>query len=570
MANNTYPVLCGGTFFTLVLAAKREGTDKRSQYAGKLSELSQPELLAGLGRVVYPEYAPSGSKKVRSTNASAYRSCENDGTNLSFLYPQAVTAFDNRVKSEYVIALKAMCGFVSRFLEIGTSIAQEVWIVKCLLDLINSDQSIDDGQLFYIGETGQDITKAALRNKSDFCLQSFLLGVWHFIVVSRPDNKAGKATFDLWCPSSGNRTTREYEGNMGNGIQRIINVSILDAPSVDAVEQADNLAANEPTPVSQPELDNTSRKNNLLDLFEDALDEYDIAEFIDSDYTAMPLRMSLAIAVDTFVDAMRYHLRSFRRQQDEVFKNVISFVNAIEDYSGFLSMRMFSGDGNGKFSKWMWNNTIEDVEAARKYRRTINSLYGLISDGGTLSVFGYTSPDEDEKSQDGAGASSTEDWEISHEYYNLFVISDEIKNYRFTMQKDRSLRSDSDMVKKFGDLTPEAIAQIKTFPSLFMHENTNYGGQTSSDQEAYYGFVTGLRIQKNGVIKVYFRCEAKVNQQQINDIARLLDIYEGSGVMELNHTHWAIKNVDLIEELNEAGLLPKEDTTRALGGKANV
>ena len=127
------------------------------------------------------------------------------------------------------------------------------------------------------------------------------------------------------------------------------------------------------------------------------------------------------------------------------------------------------------------------------------------------------------------------------------------------MPKDRSLRSNSDIVKKFADLTSEVIEQIKTFPSLFMYENTEYGGRTSPDQKAYFGFVTDLRVQENGLIKVRFRRDADINQQQINDIAHLLDIHEGSGIMELNQTHWTIKNVDLIEELTEAELLPQEE-----------
>lgn len=57
MSNIVYPVLCGGTFFTLVLEARRQRTSKRSQHAGELDGLSQPKTLAGLGRVVYPEYA---------------------------------------------------------------------------------------------------------------------------------------------------------------------------------------------------------------------------------------------------------------------------------------------------------------------------------------------------------------------------------------------------------------------------------------------------------------------------------------------------------------------------------
>ncbi len=588
MSNNTYPVLCGGLFFTLVLEARIQRTSKRSQYAGELDGLSQTETLAGLGRVVYPEYAPPKKKHTFRTNASDYRSCDNNGTNLSFLFDQTVAVFDNRVKTDYPSALKAMVDFVGRFLDVGTSTAKEVWLLKALLELIDADHSIDDTQVFYIDESGQGITKAALRSMNNFCLQSFLLGVWHFIIVNRHDNKVGKATFDLLCPPK-SRAERKYEGKLGDGIPSAINVTLVAAVgdaaqgTMTAAEEADELSALDADVQSSRGADKRPEPKSLLELFEDAIDEFDIAEFVDSDYTAMPLRMNLAIAVDTFVETLRYHLRSFRRQQNDVFKNVMSFVNAIEQYSAFLSMKMFCGDGSGRFSKWMWNNTSEDVEAAWKYRNNINLLYGLVSGGGTLSVYGYSTPEntaetESNEAKVNADKSSAanslvvnnpnvvkqhgniqiKDREISRDYYNLFVIGDEIKNNRFTMPKDRSLRSNSDNVKKFADLTLEAIAQIKTFPSLFMNENTEYGGRTSPEQEAYYGFVTDLRVQDNGIIKVRFRCDAKIKQQQLNDIFRMLDIHEGPGIMELNHTHWAIKNVDLIEELTEADLLPKE------------
>jgi hypothetical protein len=162
--------------------------------------------------------------------------------------------------------------------------------------------------------------------------------------------------------------------------------------------------------------------------------------------------------------------------------------------------------------------------------------------------------DKNNKSNQGEVMTS-ENQQISRDYYNLFVISDDISNGRFTMPKDRSLRGESEIVKKIADLNAESIEIIKSLSSIFLNENTKYGGLTSPEQEAYFGFVTDLKIQENGLLKVRFRWEAKVYQQKINEIAHLLDIYQGSGVMELNHTHGAIKHVDLIDELTVAGLL---------------
>ena len=151
-------------------------------------------------------------------------------SNLAFLFTQEVLSFDTRVKTRYLEALSAMDDFVQRFLEVGTSTAKEVWLVKALLDLIDADQSIDNDQAFYIGEVGQKITKAALRDMSDFFFQPFLLGIWHFAVVIRKDNTEGKSTYDIWCPSQGGKE-RKYIGTMGVGITRSINVPLIEAAS---------------------------------------------------------------------------------------------------------------------------------------------------------------------------------------------------------------------------------------------------------------------------------------------------------------------------------------------------
>jgi hypothetical protein len=230
VANRTYPVLCGGTYFTLILEARRQRTSQRSRYEGEQDGLSQPDTLTGLGKVVYTEYIPPSNKQTFKTNVNAYKTCADDGSNLSFLFQDKVSAFDSKVKSAYNTVLDAMCGFVNTFLEVGTSINKEEWLIKAILDLIENDESIPDEQEFFIGNNGQGIKKSTLRQMNDFSLQPFLLGVWHYIVVNRPDNRSGKGTFDRWCPSRG-RSERKYEGNMGSGIERMINVDVLAAPA---------------------------------------------------------------------------------------------------------------------------------------------------------------------------------------------------------------------------------------------------------------------------------------------------------------------------------------------------
>ena len=49
-------------------------------------------------------------------------------------------------------------------------------------------QSIGGGDEFYIGSDGGKMKKAALGGLTGICLPSFLLGVWHYVVVYRKDN----------------------------------------------------------------------------------------------------------------------------------------------------------------------------------------------------------------------------------------------------------------------------------------------------------------------------------------------------------------------------------------------
>lgn len=144
---------------------------------------------------------------------------------------------------------------------------------------------------------------------------------------------------------------------------------------------------------------------------------------------------------------------------------------------------------------------------------------------------------------------------FNYDYYNLFVIGEELFNSdHFLVPKDRALTEST--VKEVKDalasLTPEAVATIKTFPALFASEN-HYYGKTDDMHYAYYGFVTDVRIQDNG-IKVYFRSLNPVPQQKINELAYELGLGRASYFNELNRTHWAIKKINLVEALRDAGI----------------
>ena len=119
----------------------------------------------------------------------------------------------------------------------------------------------------------------------------------------------------------------------------------------------------------------------------------------------------------------------------------------------------------------------------------------------------------------------------SHEYYKL--TSDYIRD-------------------KVNGLEPEAIEQIKTFPAIFCSENHEMG-KTDDDQMAYYGLVTDVKVQDNG-IKIYYRVLNALQQKILNENLFDLGIDGNDRFNELNHTHWAIKRIDLVTTLKEIGV----------------
>lgn len=222
------------------------------------------------------------------------------------------------------------------------------------------------------------------------------------------------------------------------------------------------------------------------------------------------------------------------------------------------------------------------TDSARKPRRQIQrSVINRISDkpsfgGGDVPNIESVSTEENNQNTDTADErssrtestptvisrdviSSAPKQTIERDYYNLVVTTDEINHGKTTILRTRSLKADTEIVKQLSDFSAASRARLMTFPSLIMNENTEYAGRTDSEQQAYFGFIADIKVHENGKVRIKFHCEATIPQQAINKIIDRLDIHGGMAIMELNHTHWTVKNVDLIEELTESGLLPVKE-----------
>lgn len=185
--------LCGGTFFCLFTRAMKEaGRESRSIEGNKESKknITQRNALGGLLTVFYPS-ASGYTYETEKSNASKFKRCEN----LSILKEKDLKDnFDYQVKNNYEVPLKAMTNLVERMIDVE---GKGERFVKSLLELIEKDKNVLDDQQFYMGKGGKALSKKEILSTSDFCLEYFLLGVWHYCIMEVPDNTVGKETYYL-------------------------------------------------------------------------------------------------------------------------------------------------------------------------------------------------------------------------------------------------------------------------------------------------------------------------------------------------------------------------------------
>lgn len=145
---------------------------------------------------------------------------------------------------------------------------------------------------------------------------------------------------------------------------------------------------------------------------------------------------------------------------------------------------------------------------------------------------------------------------LNLDYYNLIVVAgDELDGTGHVMvDKDRAITESTsdDLKEKYAALTPEAIAEIKMFPTIIATENHSYG-KTDDNHYAHYGIITDVKVQDNG-IKVYYQLLNAIPQQKLNELIYELGLQGNTNFNELNRMHWAIKRINMVEVLGENGI----------------
>lgn len=240
------PKLCGGTFLTLLLQAVKPHNRSHVTINGEKVSLSNGNVFRSLIRVFDPtSYLPDD--KSFNTMTSKYKNCNKIG-DVYFRYddPAIISSFNQEILTNYLAPLNRMREFVETYIDIETP-AKSSWLVRAILELLMEDSSVLDDAAFHIGENGSALIKSQLGTITDVSIESFLLGIWHFLIMNRNDNTIGKATIDSWHTLQGEpNAQKEFISEIGKTfrpelkVSRLINSSysqkIQDEPEVEIVE----------------------------------------------------------------------------------------------------------------------------------------------------------------------------------------------------------------------------------------------------------------------------------------------------------------------------------------------
>ncbi len=133
--------------------------------------------------------------------------------------------------------------------------------------------------------------------------------------------------------------------------------------------------------------------------------------------------------------------------------------------------------------------------------------------------------------------------------YNLLVSADEKSwdGMPFEIDLSRCIReyTDTEIVEKYQSLTEDVVREIKRFPCIFAYESP-------CEKAPKFGLIRALTKRRNIVNIEYeiIKLDTFINHNDLAQMSFKLDI---TG-WELNRTHWAIKNINLSEELYTKGI----------------
>lgn len=158
MSQTIIPHLCGGTFFALILQARKIRKKARDKQNGGTDNLTAQDVFAGLSNVLTGEKInPKGGTLAKC--ASQYKTCKSSsGCYVPFTDVAIVSAFNSSIQMKDPDLYARITDFIESYLNKDKC----KWLVSALLDTIREDTSIPDEITFEI-RRDQSINKSLLH-----------------------------------------------------------------------------------------------------------------------------------------------------------------------------------------------------------------------------------------------------------------------------------------------------------------------------------------------------------------------------------------------------------------------
>ena len=188
---NVFPPLCGGVFVRTILNYRKQRVDRKDLYAGNTDPLSDIPALLALIRVTDPTFQSPKETTIKSVT-STFLNCRDEiPKTLPFTDSGFKASFNGQMRDSYPTLLHRMNEYLEFAIGLDDKYKLE-GLCKDLLTIIENDPHCAKAK-FNIGPNGEAVT---LSNTIYF--QSFILGIWHYIIKTGMSNKVDEKMYNAW------------------------------------------------------------------------------------------------------------------------------------------------------------------------------------------------------------------------------------------------------------------------------------------------------------------------------------------------------------------------------------
>ncbi|MDD3205658.1 MAG: hypothetical protein PHS74_08000 [Lachnospiraceae bacterium] len=196
MTKITYPHLCAGVFFKLLVKYSKSGGTCDDHRHGIKDEVSQNNLAYQLTRIAIPSF-PYPNQSTLQKHVSQLANCRESkpGSAVPYYDGRYADVLSNLFHTDYNALLFSWSAFLDWAIGLIKNQTNCELIAKALLEVIEQDGSFKGCNA---GEHGEYITREYLLGNPTIHYQSFLLGIWQYICETAQDNKVDETLFDAW------------------------------------------------------------------------------------------------------------------------------------------------------------------------------------------------------------------------------------------------------------------------------------------------------------------------------------------------------------------------------------